>query len=100
MLEITKMLTLSTAHISESTSEWLSLEPETNHLGLSVYEKTGSGESYGWFIYLTKGAESGKNIPDDLKRCMQLARDMDAGVLCLDCDGPVLDYLPQYEWDG
>ena len=98
MLEITKMLSLSTIHISKATSEKLQAEPDTNEMGLTVYEKIGSGESYGWFLYLDAEWTCGYNreavengqIPKDLAACMALANDTGCTVLCLDCDAPAV----------
>ena len=41
-----------------------------------------------------------KNLnPACLKDCMRFARKNGCDLLCLDCDGPVVDDLPLYEWD-
>lgn len=96
-LETCEMLTLSTAHISEKTAELLRQEPYTNAMGLSVYEKKSScDESYGWFIYLPNVLD--QNIPSDLEVCLKLAQDNHCGILCLDCDGPVIPMLESYDW--
>lgn len=107
MLEITKMLSLSTAHISKATSEKLKTEQDTNAMGLTLYEKTGSGESYGWFLYLdatqpcgySKEAVENGLIPKDLAACMALTNDTGCTILCLDCDAPIVPYLKQFDWD-
>lgn len=106
MLEITKMLTLSTAHIRPETGKALEIEADTNDMGLTVYDKGGSGETYGWFIMLTQDATeeyrkaaNENKLPRDLYNCIALALDMDCEILCLDCDGPVMPYLTQHTWD-
>lgn len=99
MAEITKMLTLSTAHIRPETANLLETEPETNHMCLSVYQKLADGESCGWFIYLGRPGTA-RHIPADLHACMRLARSNDCGILCLDRDGPEDASLTDYsgEW--
>lgn len=96
-LETCEMLTLSTAHISEKTAEMLRMEPETNAMGLSVYAKTGgSNDYYGWFIYLVN--VKNENVPSDLADCIKLAQDNHCGILCMDCDGPVVLGLETFDW--
>lgn len=97
-LEISKCLTLSTAHITEVTSAQLESEAKTNKLGISVYLK----EGYGFWIFcpddLVLQYESGLYIPEDLWACMSLAYENGCNWLCLDCDGLQTDKLPVYEW--
>ena len=52
-LDIAKILTLSTAHIKPETATMLDNEPNTDDLGLSVYNKAG----YGWLCLDTDGEE-------------------------------------------
>lgn len=95
--EITKVLTLSSGHISETTAEKLDREPELDAMGLSVYSKSiGDGESYGWLIYLT--GDTPDNAPDDLRRCIEAAKALGCGILCLDSDGPEYPGLETYDW--
>ena len=96
--EITKMLTLSTAHIDRDTAQALDEEPELDALGLSVYDKSaGEGESYGWFIYLPE--EIRPDIPECLRAALERAKELGCGVLCLDHDGPEDPGLETYDWD-
>lgn len=97
-LEIQGMLTLSTAHISETTAKLLQKEPETDALCLSVYEKRSGDESYGWFVYLT-GHES-KSVPADLASVISLARRNGCSIICLDSDGPVVPSLAVHNSEG
>lgn len=109
MLPIDKMLTISTAHVSQETAKLLDQEPEDNRMALTVYEKGAPGESFGWFIYLdphyqgsgfSEQLAAHGRIPEDLAGCLRLANDAGCGILCLDQDGAVLPYLKTYEWDG
>lgn len=94
-MDITRCLTISTAHISSDTARKLSIEPDTNMLGLSVYEK---GE-YGWWIYVgDNSAITSKDLPLDLLACICEAFTNYCQWLCLDCDGEELESLPIYEW--
>lgn len=109
MLELSKMLTVSTAHVDLHTAKLLDWEPEMNTLGLSVYSKGAPDQNYGWFIYIDTAAETyikavkannPDKIPTELLNLLLLAIDVGAGVLCLDADGPEVPYLPRFEWDN
>ena len=92
-MDICKMLTLSTAHITKRTAE--RLDETSNPMNLSVYAK---GE-YGWYIYDWDDRDT--EIPDDLRDIFRFAQEHDCQVVCLDCDGDESDALPTYEWyDG
>lgn len=97
-MDIERVLTISTAHISEATAELLSIEPETDMIGISVYCKA----DYGWFIYIPNGLiehyNGGHDVPEDLWRCMCLAYDNSCNWLCLDCDGDEVEELKTYDW--
>lgn len=97
-LEISKMLTLCTGHISEKTADLITRESDENIMGLCVYTKASEGEKYGWFIYLNSNTEDKKHIPSDLLGCIELARDNGCSILCLDHDGPVYSDLPTFDW--
>lgn len=96
MIEISKMITLSTAHISPATRDWLDKESNNITSDLAVYKK----DNYGWFIYLPESLPYRPlplfKTPEDLFRCMQVAIDMKCSVLCLDCDVSPLPYLEKY----
>lgn len=47
-MNITKMLTISTAHITRETEKKLRVESYSNNMCLSVYDK----EGYGYWIYI------------------------------------------------
>lgn len=98
-LEISRMLTVSSAHVAEETMEMLSTEPESNRFPfLMVYPKA----DYGCFIYLIQGNETLDKgldlLPGDLRQCVELTLRTDCTILCLDCDGPVVDGLLQHDW--
>ena len=97
-MDIERILTISTAHISSTTSELLSIEPETDTMGINVYCKA----DYGWFIYvpnnLIEHYNGGYDIPEDLWSCMLFAYEKDCNWLGLDCDGDVVKDLKTYDW--
>lgn len=95
-MEVCKMLTLSTSHIKESTAEVLHAHSEPwSDYDLAIYDK----DNFGWWINLVdvEYAEL-KNIPPDLVDCIRIAKQNGCDWLCLDCNGPVEDCLPTYEW--
>ena len=92
-MEIAKMLTISTAHVTQKTANKIDREEIT---GLVIYSK----DEFGWFIFIPEDLyeEDYDELPKDLKACIQLAMDNDCNWLCLDCDGEELDELEVYEW--
>lgn len=100
MFEITKMLTLSTAHITEETAKRLEKDPDDNNLGLSVYSKS----NFGFFIYFRDidgnlpKEYTNDDFPEDLYKCILLAHELGCEILCLDCDGEETELLEKYDW--
>ena len=91
--DITKMVTISTAHIKESTTSFLE---ET--LLFPVYQS-----DYFYMIWIEDDTESYlkpfKNaIPNDLWACIMFAHNLGCQWLCLDGDGEIMDELPVYKW--
>ena len=87
-MEINKMLTVSTAHISEETAELLDKD-----ISIVAYQKG----DYGWFIHIHDDCDE-YEIPKDLLKLLMFAKDLNCDWLCLDCDGDILDYLETYDW--
>lgn len=102
-LEISRMLTISTAHIAESTFDLLmgcdNAGARHGYSGICVYSKA----DYGFFIYIDK-EEFMANIenddcPEDLFAVVKYAIAHGCSVLCLDSDGKmIVKDLPIYEW--
>ena len=94
-MNITKMLTISTAHITRETEKKLRVESYSNNMCLSVYDK----EGYGYWIYIDPYDKlmCKKNIPEDLLKCIELARQNDCQWLCLDWDAEEVSELPTYD---
>ena len=95
-MEVSKMITMSTGHITEETSKILGDVNIT--LPVSVYDKT----DFGWFIYMptdkTNDTDILKKLPKDLAMIFMFARHNEFDIVCLDCDGDDIDELPIYDW--
>lgn len=83
-MEISKMLTISTAHISQETVKFI------NNNNIASF----SGE-YAWIIYTKDNTEI---LPNDLKEAVRIANNKKCDWLRLDCDGEILNNLKQFEW--
>lgn len=104
-MEISRMLTISTAHITKETADNLNkdclpLNPEhcsdhafCFHIGIAVYPK----DDYGWFLWI--GPAELSLAPPDLRQCIEFARRHNCEWLCLDCDGLIEGSLQTYEWE-
>lgn len=92
-MEISRMLTLSTAHITQSTNDWIS---QQEIFCLPAFQK----DDYGWFIYISNEPldDESMNIPDDLCKVISFAKAENCDWLCLDCDGEIVNGLTVYEW--
>lgn len=89
-MEICKMLTLSTLHVSPETMLFLEEAVESGEV--ACYEK----EGYGFWIFC--GIDCiGSHIPGDLIFLMDLAREHHCLWLQLDADGPIEETIPIYE---
>lgn len=95
--ETALVMTLSTAHIEQSTYELLTAEAYED---IPVYLKNApNGTSYGVFVYLTPGDEYMGLGCDDLAKVASFAMERGCRILCLDSDGPIMKDLPSYAWD-
>lgn len=99
-LEISKILTVCTGHVSEETYDKLLIDGEKNEIMCPVYTKAApnGGEDFGLYIYLNPDCVKEGHIPDDLMQLITLAQENDCDILCLDCDGPEVEGLTIYEW--
>ena len=99
-LNITKVLTVFTGHVTQETFETLMLDGVTNDLGLAVYTKAApnQGGNYGLYIYLDPSVDDYESLPEDLVSLINLAIENDCMILCLDSDGMELEGFPIFEW--
>lgn len=95
-MEITKMLTISTAHITKETA--LLLDICTDGVVREISNPVYSKGDYGWFIYIGCNDSDDPFIPNDLRKCLKLAENNDCDWLCLDRDAEIVDGLDKYEW--
>lgn len=97
MLEIDKILTVSSSHISRESYEWLTDQCEKPTCNIMVaYEK----DEYGFILYICKHfhLEAEKSdIPDDIYKLIKLAIEHDCTYLCLDVDGQPVPGIMTYE---
>ena len=107
-LEISNMLTISTAHIKHETRECLdntdsiSGTIDNTFYHLNIYNK---GE-FGWFIYIIPDTKETYNVNmaselithPDLTDCIKLAIRHNCNILCFDRDGEIYNnILPTFE---
>lgn len=85
-LEITKMLTISTAHITEETNRLLC----DGEVEAAYYALDG-----GWLV-LSYGPDD--SVPKDLEACLALAEENGCEWLRLDRDGQIVDGLEVFDW--
>lgn len=110
-MEISKMVTLSSAHLTPNTRAILNRNGDTDELGLTVYVKGCPAADFGWYIYLPDR----RDLEEVLNQDQEIAADLvevirraiasvpNLNVLCFDCDGPIEEELPSYdccEWCG
>lgn len=100
-MEITKMLTISTAHIRKETTKFIDKVCKNNDLSrLIIYDKTahydGCTEQYGWFIYCNVDLED-LDVPEDLLKLIKFTKNNNCDWLCLDRDAEIVDGLDFYE---
>lgn len=84
-LEISKMLTLSTGHLTEQAIDYLA------SLNAPVYRKDG----YGYFVYVHWDFDDpALSLLDSL----DFAEEQGCDWVMFDSDGPQVDGLTYYEW--
>lgn len=100
-LEISKMLTISTAHVTEDICERLAARADHDpryNIPFVVYRK----DEFGYFIYVTKDtledALKEGSCPEVLLDVVKFAVKHGCKLLCLDRDGPTVPELKTHEW--
>lgn len=84
-LEIHKILTLSTGHLTEKAcNDYLN--------DVIAYPKA----EHGWFLYVPD--TDLEDAPASLRDCMDFAEKQGCAWLMFDCDGPTVEELLYYEW--
>jgi len=97
-MEITKMLVLSTNHVTQETDEMFS---EALRDGVSFPVGLYAKGHYGWFLNVSEDPHNVEEHPwmtPDLYKVLRFARDQDCDWVMLDRDGDIIDELPSYAW--
>lgn len=89
-MEVEKIMTLSTSHIKDETANYLADESRGE---LVVYKK----DQFGWFIFIGSD-EPFNNVPFELLKVIEFAREHGCAWLCLDRDGQLNKDLPIHQW--
>lgn len=90
-LEISKVLTVSTSHITDYAYERLI----SDDCPLAVYKKGNCG----LFVYLPEELDGYfQTVPASVTAVMTYAKANGCSMVCFDSDGPVMSKLPVYEW--
>jgi hypothetical protein len=96
--EISKILTLSTSHISEDTSDNFTYSPNDMP---AFYDKA----EFGWFISVPEkpfgaggGTQDPPTCPKELVALLAYARALDCQWLCLDRDGDINPLFEVFDW--
>lgn len=99
-LEINRELVLSTSHVQEATMDWLrESDGRITPDGYEDFDRpAGDSVEYGALVFCMYDDDETAAMPADLGPLVRLARDNDCKWLRLDCDGPVVDGLPAWEW--
>lgn len=87
-IQIDRMMTVSTAHLSAKTRRVLEFSP------IEQLPFAGGPTDCGWFAYCWDENDDG--TPDDIFAAMTFARSHGCEFIRFDRDGPVVDGLPVY----
>lgn len=101
--EIHKILVVSTAHITELDNAELEVDANSNALPDLIVYPYGT---YGYTIWVPpKGShttQSWTNIitrySTSLRQLLAIAKHEGCKYLRVDCDGPIYNHLPTFEW--
>lgn len=95
--DIDKVMTVSTAHLSEETRTLMEDPEFLNNTLLAIYPKTAFGQTFGWYVYTLYDLNDDETIPDDLRTVMQYAKDAHCKLVCFDRDHATCANLKTYE---
>ena len=84
--EIAKILVLSTAHITESTSKWLAAERYPS-------------DEYGFWLAVSSGhIRDRQSSPNELKKILVFAESKECSYVRLDRDGDIVSVFEVFDW--
>lgn len=90
-MDISKVLTISIAHITKETDSELQHNPDRFE-ELFYYDT-----DWGYMIWIPPHTTL-EDIPKDLRMCLEFAQQNDCEWLCLDCDRDEVSEVPTYDW--
>lgn len=100
-LEISKMLTVSNAHLTQDDVRYLEWVGNSNSGDLVTYKKSFCGidgeEVYGWFVYVPDDLNE-LRLSENLKCILTFAKSYECDWICFDRDGCVIKELDTYDW--
>lgn len=91
------MLSLSTAHVSLQTAEWLDNRSDIEHYAedsVVVFPKS----EYGFFVAVHDDEDNLQNIPEDLLELLTFAKKEGFDWIMLDRDYDIVHGLPVFDW--
>jgi hypothetical protein len=94
MLEIAKMLVLSTAHVDEDTALRLTKGMLPTDFCTTYFAKGG----YGWFMHVSEEIADREANPQSLANCLDFAVRHGCQWIMFDRDGDTVDELTTYDW--
>lgn len=102
-LEIDKVLTLATNHVTVSAKYWLESRGQENaRAAISGHMPSDSAvmtSGYGWMVHIPENLEEDFSYaPASLQSVAKFALDHGCRWVHLDCDADPVDELPLYEW--
>lgn len=91
-LEIHRTLVLSTSHLPH----WIAMGMEPDVGGkFEDFECRYDKVEYGYLVYVCGEVQ---DFPGEMLHAVHLARANDCRYIRYDCDGPVVESLPKWEW--
>lgn len=103
LLEIVKLVTLSTSHVSQTTSNML--PQNATHLASTRAPPDWWPEfvrDEGWMFWVPEDVvifeAAFADAPKDLRDVLMYVRNSGCEWCLFDCDGPICDALYHYEW--
>lgn len=94
-----KVVEVSTGHMSPTDNEILQAQRDSQLFPLIVLDS-----GYGYLIYLRWDEEKGKSLEqyglseEFITLYKKACQETDARFMNLDCDAPLYDELPQFDW--
>lgn len=100
-MDVSRLLSVSTVHVSKATRDWLEVEGEKNSSDITREVTGGSvihmaSHYYGWMVWVPD--ENLDIYPQDLVCIIELARTRNCDWVNIDADGTQHDGLSEFEW--